>query len=192
MELKGILHVGGKPGLYKLIAQSKNGVIVESLDGKKRMPVSSSASVSSLEDIAMYTLSEEKPLHEVFLAQAKMQEAKPSINHKESEATLRAKFKEVLPDYDQERVYVSDIRKFFQWYNILVEHKIITQESLKEKEEEGAPAEEANEAKKAKTKDTKEAKPAKAEKPKTAAKKQAAPKTAAKKTSVKKAPPKAK
>lgn len=190
MELKGILHIGGKPGLYKLIAQSKNGVIVESLDGKKRMPVSSSASVSSLDDIAMYTLSEEKPLREIFLELAKAEDAKPSINHKESEATLRAKFEKVLPSYDPERVYVSDIRKFFQWYNILVEHKIITQESLKAKPEEADS--EKSEADKKATKEAKPAKEKKEAKPKAAAKKESAPKTAAKKTSVKKAPPKAK
>jgi hypothetical protein len=120
--LKGILAIAGQPGLYKLISQSKNNVIVESLDNGKRMPVYSATKVSALEDIAMYTYNTEVPLAEVFsnIAQKENCKACP-LGKTASNDEFKAYFETVLPDYDRERVYISDIKKVFTWYNLLQE-----------------------------------------------------------------------
>lgn len=132
MDLKGILHISGKPGLYRLIAQSRAGVIVEELSGNKRFPVSAQSNVSSLDDIAIYTLTEEVPLREVFRTIGKEENAGKTISHKEPEMALMEKFESILPNYDEDRVYLSDIRKVFQWYNLLVDGGVITPTSLEE------------------------------------------------------------
>lgn len=121
MELKDILAISGQPGLYRYIAPSTNGVIVESLSDKKRMNASGSSKISSLAEIAMYTDSEEVPLWQVFESLYKHTTGKPTISHKSDPAQLKKLFAEVLPDYDRERVHVSDIKKLVAWYNILVE-----------------------------------------------------------------------
>ena len=126
MDLRTVLSVSGKPGLFKLIAHQKNGVVVESLLDGKRTAISASASVSSLGDIAIYTYEEEVPLRDVFKAMAEVTEGKEALSHKSSKDQLEDFFGEVLPKFDQERVYASDIKKVVQWFNILVKNDLLS------------------------------------------------------------------
>lgn len=124
--LKTILSVSGKPGLYNLLSQGKNMLIVEAVGTKKRMPVYSHERVISLGDIAMYTDGDEVPLSEV-LESLKQKEngVKASIDPKKASADeLHAFFAEVLPAYDRDRVHTSDIKKLVTWYNLLIESGI--------------------------------------------------------------------
>ncbi len=116
------MSVGGKPGLYKLITQTRTGFVAESLLDGKKISVGLRSNVSVLSEIAIYTLDEELPLREVFLKiQEKENGGKTSVGHKDEKIKLEEYFFEVLPNYDEDRVYVSDIKKIIQWYNILVE-----------------------------------------------------------------------
>ena len=117
--------MAGKPGLFKLIAQNKGGVVVESLLDGKRTSIPATANVSSLGDIAIYTYEEEVPLREVFKAMAAVTEGKEALSHKSSKNELEDFFGEVLPKFDQERVYASDIKKVVQWFNILVKNDLL-------------------------------------------------------------------
>ena len=117
--LKGILSISGHSGLFKLVAESKNSIIVESLDTKKRMPVYSSAKVSALEDIAIYTYEDDVPLKDIFKAISDKEDGGASIVTKASGNELKAYFESVVPGFDKDRVYVSDIKKVLQWYNSL-------------------------------------------------------------------------
>lgn len=140
MGLEKILSVAGKPGLYKLITQTRTGFVAESLLDGKKISVGLRSNVSVLSEIAIYTLDEELPLREVFVKiQEKEDGKKTSISHKDEKIKLEEYFFEVLPNYDEDRVYASDIKKIIQWYNILVD-KGITDFSKKEEE-----AEETNE-----------------------------------------------
>lgn len=140
MELRTVLSIAGKPGLFKLIAHRKNGVVVESLIDGNRTSIPATANVSSLGDIAIYTYEEEVPLREVFKAMAEVTEGKEALSHKSSKDQLEDFFGEVLPKFDQERVYASDIKKVVQWFNILVKNDLL---SLLDEEEsaEETPAE---------------------------------------------------
>lgn len=117
--------MAGKPGLCKLIAQNKGGVVVESLLDGKRTSIPATANVSSLGDIAIYTYEEEVPLREVFKAMAAVTEGKEALSHKSGKDELEDFFGEVLPKFDQERVYASDIKKVVQWFNILVKNDLL-------------------------------------------------------------------
>ena len=119
MNLTGIIAISGRPGLYKVIAQGKNNVIVESLVDRKRFPAYSSDRISALDDISVYTYEVEKPLKEIFKAIFEKESGAETISHKDTDTNLIAYILEVLPNYDQERVYISDIKKVFQWYNLL-------------------------------------------------------------------------
>jgi len=132
MNLEEILNISGKPGLYKVISHSRGGLIVESIVDGKRMPVSINKNMSSLKDIAIYTLSGEKPLIEVFKAIHDMEEGGKAIDHKSSNAQLEEYFFNVLEDYDEDRVYTSDIKKVVQWYNLLLENDLLSFEELEE------------------------------------------------------------
>lgn len=134
MTLSEILSIAGYPGLYKFVAQSKSGIIVESLVDKKRMPVQGTSKVSSLGDIAMFTIEEDIALGQVFENIYKGTEGKEAICHKSEEKALKAEFEKYLPQYDKERVRISDIKKVFAWYNILV-NAGITEFAEKEEEE---------------------------------------------------------
>ncbi|MEX0287826.1 MAG: DUF5606 domain-containing protein [Flavobacteriaceae bacterium] len=125
MSLDKILSIGGKPGLFKLLAQTRTGFIAESLIDKKKVSVGMTSNVSVLSEIAIYTLDEELPLREVF-QKIKLKEdgGKTAIGHKEEKLKLEEYFFEVLPNYDEDRVYPSDIKKVIQWYNILHDHGI--------------------------------------------------------------------
>ena len=120
MELKDILAISGQPGLYKFVAQSMRGVIVESLIDGKRMNAAATSRVSALTEISMFTEGEDIALAEVFTRMYAHTEGKEAISHKESAEKLKAEFEAVLPEYDKERVHVSDIKKAFSWFNILV------------------------------------------------------------------------
>jgi len=120
MELKDIVAINGKPGLYEIKAQSKGGLIVESLIDGKKIPVSVTHNISALNEIAIYTYTEEYPLRLVLKAIGEKEEGKEAINPKKaSSAELVSYFREVLPEFDEERVYTSNIKKVMQWYNIL-------------------------------------------------------------------------
>lgn len=119
MNLSGIIAISGRPGLFKVVAQGKNNVIVESLVDRKRFPAYSSDRISALEDISLYTYSEEKPLKQIFKTIYEKENGGEAVSAKESNDNLIAYMLEILPNYDQERVYVSDIKKVFQWYNLL-------------------------------------------------------------------------
>lgn len=125
MALDKILSIGGKPGLYKLLTQTRAGFVGESLLDGKRVTVSLRNNVSVLSEIAIYTLEEEVPLREVFKKINEKEEGgKTSIGHKEEKIKLEEYFFEILPNYDEDRVYASDIKKIIQWYNILNDNGI--------------------------------------------------------------------
>ena len=115
------MAISGQPGLYKYVAQSMRGVIVESLIDGKRMNASATSRVSALTEISMFTEGEDIPLAEVFTNIWNYTEGKQAVSHKESAAKIQEEFAKVLPEYDRERVHVSDMKKCFAWYNILVE-----------------------------------------------------------------------
>ena len=124
--LKTILAISGKPGLYKLISQGKNMLIVESVADRKRMPIYASDKVISLGDIAMYTDADEVPLSVVLEAVKTKEEGKEvSLDYKKASAEELGEFMAaVLPNYDRDRVHLSDIKKLIQWYNLLVSNGV--------------------------------------------------------------------
>lgn len=138
MSLEKIISVTGKPGLFNIIAQSKGGIIVESLIDKKRFPITAMQNVSVLDNIAIYTYEEEVPLKIVFKTIFEKEEGKESISPKENSKKLIAYFSEILPNYDDERVYPSNIKKVLQWYNLLIKNNFdfstITEEDETESE----------------------------------------------------------
>ncbi|MCI5056697.1 MAG: DUF5606 domain-containing protein [Flavobacteriales bacterium] len=151
MNLEKILAISGKPGLFKMIGQMKNGVVVESFITGKRSPAYATENISALEDISIYTNEGDTPLSEVYdRILDKEGDKKIEIALGEPEA-LKSYFKEVLPDYDEERVYVSDMKKTIKWYNLLQESGHIKQ-VLKDKQKEEKKAkkeEESGDTKKA-------------------------------------------
>lgn len=124
MSLDKILSISGKPGLYELKARTRAGFVAESLVDGKKMAVGAHNNVSMLSEIAIYTYSEEVPLREVFQKIAEKEDAKETISHKSSKKELENLFSEVLPEYDEDRVYISDIKKVIQWYNLLVKNNV--------------------------------------------------------------------
>ncbi len=125
MALDKILSIAGKPGLYKLLTQTRTGFVGESLLDGKRVTVGLRNNVSVLSEIAIYTLEEEIPLREVFQKIKEKENGKKTvINHKAEKIQLEEYFFEVLPNYDEDRVYASDIKKIIQWYNLLLDNKI--------------------------------------------------------------------
>ena len=132
--LKEILSIAGKPGLQRLISNASNAIIVESLIDGKRFPAYSNSKIIALEDISIYTENEDMPLKEVFKRIYDKENGKPAINHKESQEKITAYFNEIVPEYDKERVYISDIRKIIQWYNLLVSRGILNFEQEQETE----------------------------------------------------------
>lgn len=134
--LKGILSISGQGGLFKLVSQGKNTIIVESLADGKRMPAYASSRVSALEEISMYTYGDDVKLGEIFLNIFKYTNGGPAIDAKKaSNDELKAYMDHALPDWDKERVYISDIKKLFNWYNILQSKGIITDKAEEKAEE---------------------------------------------------------
>ena len=130
MQLEKIISISGKPGLFKLISQLRNGFIIEDVTTQKKISISNTSQVSLLDNISMYTFDSEVPLFDVFENIAKKEDYKATISHKASPEELRGFMAEVLPNYDVERVYDSDIKKLVQWYNILQKAGYITPNSF--------------------------------------------------------------
>ena len=196
MDLSRVIAISGKPGLYRLVSQTRNGFVVEDLDKGKKVSIAANYNVSLLDNVAIYGVSQEFPLAEVFFRIYKKENGGEAINHKSSGAELRAYMEQVLPEYDDSRVYDSDLKKLFQWYNILqskgllnidlaaveaaiaaqqaeaVQVEVATEEVVEEKPKKKAPTKKAA-PKKAKAEGDAEEKPAK----KTAAKKTTKKKT---------------
>ncbi len=138
MNVEKILAISGKPGLYELKIQTRTGFVAESLLDGKKITVGLRSNVSLLSEISMYTNSGEKPLSEVMRAIAQKENEGPAPSHKEDNATLTAYFADIVPDYDQDRVYVSDIKKVFNWYNILQGKGLVSKSEPEQKSAEVA------------------------------------------------------
>ena len=119
MNLEGIINIAGKPGLYKVVSQGNNTVIVESFTDGKKTPLYSNNQANMLEEIGIYTYDDTKPLAEIFDDIAKKEKGEQALSHKSSTNQLTTYFREILSDYDEERVYISDIKKVIQWYNAM-------------------------------------------------------------------------
>lgn len=160
IDLTGIISISGQPGLFKIVAQSKNGIIVEGLADKKRLNVYASTKVSTLSDISMFTTGDDKPIEEIMTSVFEKEKGGPAIDNKADDKAMEKYFSEILPEYDKERVYISNMRKLINWYNALQ-----TTGNLKKKEEKtdaekvkAVKAEEKTKVKKAVTKDSAKAK----------------------------------
>lgn len=121
MDLDKVLSISGKPGLYEMKTQTRTGILAESLIDGRKLTVSARQNVSLLSEIAIYTLREEVPLREVFQKISEKENGGPTISHKSSKDELEEFFFSILPEYDEDRVYPSDIKKVVQWYNLLNE-----------------------------------------------------------------------
>jgi hypothetical protein len=139
MNLKDILSISGYPGLFRFISQGRNGVIVESLLDGKRMNASSNLRISALDDIAIFTDDKEVPLKDILKKIFEKENGGPALDSKADNNKIKNYFSEVLPDYDREKVYVSDMKKVINWYNLLLQHQMIDlkdnpdEDSVKEK-----------------------------------------------------------
>ncbi|UMY64462.1 MULTISPECIES: DUF5606 domain-containing protein [unclassified Flavobacterium] len=129
MNLEKVLAISGKPGLFVLKVQTRTGFVAESLLDGKKVTVGLRSNVSLLSEISIYTDTEEKPLTEVMRAIAVKENEGPALSHKEDNAKLEAYFSEVLPDYDRDRVYTSDIKKVLNWYNLLQANGLVSKEA---------------------------------------------------------------
>ena len=139
--LKKILSVSGKPGLFKLVSTSKTITLVESMIDGKRFPIYTHEKIVSLGEIAVYTSQDEVPLKDVFVKIKEQEEGgKISDDKKSSNKELFSYFETVLPDYDKEKVYASDIKKIVNWYNLLMENQIDfeTEENISDTEDDDA------------------------------------------------------
>lgn len=130
MSLQKILAISGKPGLFELKIQTRTGFVAESLIDGKKITVGMKSNVSLLSEIAVYTYNEEVKLAEVLKAIATKENEGPSISHKEDNSVLTNYFREVMPEFDEDRVYASDIKKIINWYNMLQAKGLISIESL--------------------------------------------------------------
>jgi hypothetical protein len=136
MDLTGIIAISGRPGLFKVIAQGKNNIIVESLIDSKRFPAYATDKISALDDISIYTYDDDAPLRTLLKAVYDKESGKECPSHKEDLTVLQSYLLEILPNYDQERVYPSDVKKMFQWYNLLQKSgnlKLLVKEEVVEK-----------------------------------------------------------
>jgi hypothetical protein len=142
MILKDIIAISGQQGLFKFIAQGKNAMIVEHIETGKRTSAFSSAKVSSLEEISIFTENEDLPLGKIFNNISDKENGGPAIDSKSDPDKLKKYFEEIVPDYSREKVYVSDIRKVFLWYNILQKKNLLVREEPENKSAtESAPSE---------------------------------------------------
>jgi hypothetical protein len=145
MDLSKILSISGKAGLFTVVSQLKNAVLVESLLDKKRFPAFAHEKISSLQEISIFTTGEDKPLKEILKTMHEKLEGKPALEGKTDNASMVALFKEMVPDFDQERVYASDIKKIVNWYNLLLENNLLDFTETEEDENAEAKAEEGAE-----------------------------------------------
>jgi hypothetical protein len=151
MTVEKILSISGKPGLYALKVQTRTGFVAESLLDGKKSTVGMKSNVSLLSEISLYTYTEEKPLADVLRAIAVKENEGPAISHKEDNDTLIAYFETVVPDYDKDRVYASDIKKVLNWYNILQAKGLVSKEEPKVENAEAVKEEVVEEVKAKKT-----------------------------------------
>jgi hypothetical protein len=135
MVLKDIMAISGQPGLFKFIAQGKNAIIVEHLETKRRGSAFNTARVSSLDEISVFTEKEDMPLSKVFDLIYEKENGGAAIDYKSDPEKLKLYLGEVVPDYNREKVYNSDIRKILQWYNILQSLNLLVKEEPEKKEE---------------------------------------------------------
>jgi len=142
MDLSEILSISGKPGLFKLVSQVKNGIIVESLLDGKRFPSFAHDKISSLEEISIFTNGEDLALKEVFRMMFEKLEGKEGISPKSSGKQLKEFFREMVPDFDEERVYTSHIKKILAWYKLLLEKDLLNFDDEEEETNEEKPPEE--------------------------------------------------
>ena len=167
MNVEKILAIAGKPGLFELKVQTRSGFLAESLLDGKKITVGLRSNVSLLSEISMYTYTEEKPLVEIMRAIAvKENEGPTAVSHKDDNAKLIAYFKEILPDYDEDRVYASDIKKLLNWYNILHAKGLVSKEEPKVENAEEVKDKVVKEVKAKEPKEPKEVKEKKEAKPK--------------------------
>jgi len=152
MVLKDILSISGEPGLFKFIAQGKNAIIVEHIETGRRNSAFSSAKVSSLEDISVFTEGEDLPLGKVLDKIFEKESGGSAIDSKADAEKLRKYFEEVIPDYSREKVYLSDIKKIILWYNLLQKKGMLIREEPEKEAEPKKPASEAETSAPAKTK----------------------------------------
>jgi len=133
MSLEKIIAISGKPGLYELLSQTRGGFVVTSLVDGKKQSISMQNNVSVLTEIAIYTYAEEVPLKNVLVSIFKKENGAQTINHKTSKKELESFLREILPEYDEERVYSSDIKKIVQWYNLLQKAGLVSANMAEEK-----------------------------------------------------------
>lgn len=129
MSIEKILAISGKPGLYELKIQTRTGFVAESLADGKKVTVGLRSNVSLLSEISVYTYDGEIRLSEVFRAIATKEDNGPAMSHKEDNAKLESYFREVLPEFDEDRVYASDIKKILNWYNLLQPKGYVSKEA---------------------------------------------------------------
>lgn len=128
MSLDKILAISGKPGLYELKVQTRSGFLAESLLDGKKLNVGLQSNVSLLSEISVYTYEGEKPLAEILKAIAEKEDDKQTTANKEDKATLEQYFSEIVPDYDTDRVYASDMKKIINWYNLLITKQLVSKD----------------------------------------------------------------
>ncbi len=134
MDLTKIIVVSGKSGVFKVIAQSRSGFIAESLIDGKKMPISASNRITTIDDIVVFTETDEVKLREIFLKMKDKTNAQQAVDHKSDDDQIKEFFGSVLPDYDKERVYVSDMKKMIFWYNLLQKNDMLDFEEEKTEE----------------------------------------------------------
>ncbi len=145
IKVKDLMSISGKSGLFRFLAQAKNGIVVESLIDKKRTVAPPSARVSALEDISIFAQEEDVPLADVLMKIYVRENGGPALDPKSGNEELKAYFTEVFPDYDADRVYISDIKKVLTWYNLLQELDLLeVVEKEEEKSEDGPESDELN------------------------------------------------
>jgi hypothetical protein len=130
MSFQKILAISGKPGLYELKVQTRSGFVAEALLDGKKITVGLRSNVSLLSEIAVFTYTDEIKLIDIFKSIATKENGEATISHKETDDKLKSYFREILPEYDEDRVYTSDIKKIFNWYNLLQPKGYVTLDAL--------------------------------------------------------------
>lgn len=151
MDLKDLMSISGYPGLFRFISQGRNSIIVESLEDKKRMSAYSTSKISSLEEIAVFTETGELPLADLFKRIYSHADGKEVLSHKSTNNEIQKFFEEVLPEYDRDRVYLSDMKKVLHWYNMLIQYDILHPEEEEKSDGNDSPADETGDDDKTRT-----------------------------------------
>ncbi len=130
MDLVQIISISGKTGLFRLVSQLKSGFIIEDISTKAKLSIGNTSQVSLLDNISVYTTDSEVALFDIFKTMAEKYDYGQAISHKSSNEELKAEMEQLVPNYSTERVYVSDMKKIFQWYNMLQNAGIISKEAF--------------------------------------------------------------